>query len=691
MLPVLTTDEMRALDRATMDAGLGGFTLMETAGRGVAEKVLDLIDESPAPAREMAAAVAVVTKSELDAGLVRTPSLPRESATPRVVVVCGPGNNGGDGFVVGRVLRDHGVEVAVLLAAPRNKVTGHALQHLELFEKFGGVIAVFGEPHGRMPSHFSPDEARVVAANQHLATVARASIVVDALFGIGTTRPIEGALASLVDTMNTVPIRVAIDVPSGINTDTGTAPMTTANREGACIRATHTVTVAAHKVALVSSPGFTYAGEVSVVDIGVPASFLPRGEKAAAAAARRRKHDAAAKRGRDARTVVSGGIAGMDARGGKVTVTDARGGKTVIEDARSVSIERTPPPVEAADEKPLSIPPADAGVSVGAWLLEESDLRGWLPIPQPLDHKGTRGHVLVISGAPEMRGAGRLAASAALASGTELASDANATSHEVPTRDTHDASGLGGVDPHAAAVSALRGGAGLVTLAGDGDVIASEAAVMTKSIGDDGLAPLLEKKTAVVIGPGLGTSETARARVHEVLKAGKPCVLDADALNLLAKEGAEGIGKAGPVIITPHPAEAARLLGMTTAEVEADRMAAVRALAKKTHAIVVLKGARTVICDGSEPNRSEKVMRCFINPTGAPSLSTGGTGDVLAGLIGGLLAQGVFGVRAACCAAFLHGRAGEMLFARYGRGALSSDLPRVIAELIGAMTPAGAR
>jgi NAD(P)H-hydrate epimerase len=575
MLPVITTAEMRAADRATMDAGLGGFTLMETAGRGVAQVVLELL---------------------------------HATSNKSVVVVCGPGNNGGDGFVVGRVLLDQGIAANVYLAAPREKVSGHALQHLELFEKIGGRVTTMG--HG-------------------LPSFAGVSVVVDALFGIGTTRPIEGFLASVVEAMNTVPTRVAIDVPSGVNTDTGTVAMTAANREGAFVRATHTVTVAAHKIGLVGSPGFAHAGEVSVIDIGIPASLLPR------------------------RTTASSAIAG--------------GTK----------------PQGPLDPPHANRPPTEP--DIGAWLVEEPDVLAWLPIPQPLDHKGSRGHVLVISGAPEMRGAGRLASSAALASAADLASDTNAQTHATG-REAHDGSGLGGVDPHVAAVSALRGGAGLVTLAGDGDVTASEAAVMTKSIGDDGLAPLLEKKTAVVIGPGLGTSDKALARVHEVLKTGKPCVIDADALNLLAKEGAEGMGKAGAVIITPHPAEAARLLGCTTDEIEADRMTAARALAKKTHAIVVLKGARTIICDGGEGNRGD-VMRCFINPTGAPSLSTGGTGDVLAGLIGGLLAQGVFGVRAACCAAFLHGRAGELLYARYGRGALSSDLPRVIAELIGAETP----
>jgi hypothetical protein len=131
-------------------------------------------------------------------------------------------------------------------------------------------------------------------------------------------------------------------------------------------------------------------------------------------------------------------------------------------------------------------------------------------------------------------------------------------------------------------------------------------------------------------------------------------------------------------VLTPHPGEAARLLGMTVAEVEADRLAAARALATAAHAVVVLKGARTVVCDGTLGDDF-----CSINPTGGPELATAGTGDVLAGVIGALLAQGMAAAAAARTAVYVHGLAGRQLAADLGsRGVVSSDLPRVIAGVL---------
>jgi hydroxyethylthiazole kinase-like uncharacterized protein yjeF len=279
----------------------------------------------------------------------------------------------------------------------------------------------------------------------------------------------------------------------------------------------------------------------------------------------------------------------------------------------------------------IGIPPAlVAASSVGAGLVEREDVARWLPRAGMLDHKGTRGHVVVVGGAPEYRGAGRLAANAA-----------------------------------------LRAGAGLVTLAGSGVVEAADS-VMTKSLAD--LAPFLAGKSAVVIGPGLGRD--SRAWVDEVLASGIPAVLDADALNVLAPE--DIAAAAGPIVITPHPGEAGRLLGIATAEIEADRLAAARALATRTHAVVVLKGARTLVCDGTLGDAF-----CAINPTGGPALATAGSGDVLAGAIGALLAQGLAAGDAARAGVYVHGRAGERLAEVHGaRGAVSSDLPSAIAAAI---------
>jgi len=335
--------------------------------------------------------------------------------------------------------------------------------------------------------------------------------------------------------MNAAGMRLAVDIPSGVETDTGRVL-------GACVDADATVTMGALKVALVSAPGFARCGAVEVADIGIPSGVL-------------------------------------------------------------------------------------ATQAVNAGLVEESDVLGWLPEPAVLDHKGTRGHALVVAGMPGMRGAGRLAAAAA-----------------------------------------LRAGAGLVTLASAGELAADDS-VMTRSI-EGNLGSLLDGKAAVVIGPGLGQSELAAGWIGEVLASGVPAVFDADALNLVAGV-TEALAKAGgPIVITPHPGEAARLLETTVAEVEADRLAAARALAAKTHAVVVLKGARTIVCDGTLGDDF-----CSINPTGGPELATGGSGDVLSGVIGALLAQGLAPAEAARAAVWVHGVAGDQL----GRGMISSDLPHAIA------------
>jgi NAD(P)H-hydrate epimerase len=477
MRPVVTAAAMRALDRATIeDIGIPAFTLMETAGRAVA----------------MAA-----------------------RGARKVAVVCGPGNNGGDGFVCARVLRDAGVDATVHLAAERAAIRGDALAHLQILEKAGGVV---------------------VSVDRQ--AIANAPLVIDALFGVGLARPIEGALADVVAAINAAERVLAVDIPSGLDADTGRVL-------GACVDADITVTMGALKVGLVSAPGFARCGEVIVADIGIPAGVL-----------------------------------------------------------------------------------ATQGVYDG--LVEETDVDGWLPRSSELDHKGRRGHALVVAGMPGMRGAGRLAS-----------------------------------------VAALRAGAGLVTLAAAGDIHADDS-VMTRSL-EGNLGSLIEGKAAIVIGPGLGQSELAAGWVGEVLASGVPAVLDADALNLVAGI-AEAVAKAaGPVVLTPHPGEAARLLGTTVAAIEGDRLAAARALAGKTRAVVVLKGARTIVCDGRLGGDY-----CSINPTGCPELATGGTGDVLSGVIGALLAQRVAPADAARAAVWVHGAAGQVL----GPGMISSDLPLAIAGVL---------
>jgi ADP-dependent NAD(P)H-hydrate dehydratase / NAD(P)H-hydrate epimerase len=499
MQPVVTAAEMRELDRATMEEiGIPGIALMETAGRAVAAAALRML----------------------------------EGGKGRVAVVCGPGNNGGDGFVIARVLRGQGIDATAYLAAARAVIRGYAREHLEILERAGGVVIAIDTPG---------------AFDEQRAAIASALLVVDALFGVGQVRTIEGHLAAVITAMNEAPRRLAVDIPSGLDTDTG-------RTLGTVVMAERTVTMGALKIALVSSPGFAACGELELADIGIPRALI-------------------------------------------------------------------------------------AASNVRAGLVERADVARWLPRPRPLDHKGRRGHVLVAGGGPGMRGAGRLAA-----------------------------------------MAALRAGAGLVTLAAIGtpdvDALGAADAVMTRAL-DGPLGPLLDGKAAIVIGPGLGMAGDARARVVEALASGVPAVLDADALNLLASAPGVIAGAAGPVVITPHPGEAARLLGGAVPDVERDRLAAARALAAKTRAVVVLKGARAIVCDGTLGDE-----HCAINPTGGPALATAGSGDVLAGTIGALLAQGLPAGDAARAGAYVHGAAGDALGAAMGRGAIASDLPAAIAAAI---------
>lgn len=218
-----------------------------------------------------------------------------------------------------------------------------------------------------------------------------------------------------------------------------------------------------------------------------------------------------------------------------------------------------------------------------------------------------------------------------------------------------------------AARSALISGAGRVTLecraehAPYVDMVYPEIMFATKPVN-------LEDFDAIVLGCGLGTSAEAKARVIEALNCQKPLILDADALNIIAadiKLQDMVLARRAPTVLTPHPGEAARLLRRDTAGVTADRVAACRELAVQTGAIVVLKGAGTVI--------SMRSSRTWINPTGSPMLATGGSGDVLAGMIGAMFAQGYDMVESVLAAVYFHGLSAEGLEAGFTAGEIAPN------------------
>jgi NAD(P)H-hydrate epimerase len=221
---------------------------------------------------------------------------------------------------------------------------------------------------------------------------------------------------------------------------------------------------------------------------------------------------------------------------------------------------------------------------------------------------------------------------------------------------------------HLAGAAALRGGAGLVSVATRADHVsalnAARPELMAHGVDDaQALLPMLERADVLALGPGLGQSAWSQALWLVALDSGKPLVLDADGLNLLARQPRRF---ATPAILTPHPGEAARLLEVSVAEVEQDRFAAARELASRHGAVVVLKGAGSLVADPDG--------RLDVCPWGNPGMASGGMGDLLTGIIAALLAQGGSPWQAACLGVSLHARAGDVAAQSGERGLLASDL-----------------
>lgn len=225
--------------------------------------------------------------------------------------------------------------------------------------------------------------------------------------------------------------------------------------------------------------------------------------------------------------------------------------------------------------------------------------------------------------------------------------------------------------------AALRAGAGLVSVATrEANLLALNSArpeLMAHGVdGPQSLQSLLERADVLALGPGLGQAAWGHALWVTALDAGKPMVLDADGINLLAREVRVF---ETPIVLTPHPGEAARLLGTTVADVEADRFLAARELARRFNAVVVLKGAGSIVAD---PHG-----RCAVCPWGNPGMATGGMGDLLTGIVAALMGQGCDAWTAACLGVGLHARAGDAAAAIDGeRGLLATDLLTPLRRLL---------
>ena len=376
-------------------------------------------------------------------------------------------------------------------------------------------------------------------------------VIVDGLLGIGATGLPQGVVAAAIRWINSARRRctlVALDLPSGMNADTGES-------SAATVRADITVTLAAPKAGFAAPCAWEFLGHLEVADIGLPQELC----------------------------------------------------------AAATSLQYIGAPV----------------------------VSGLLPPRGRETHKGSYGHVLVIGGSHGLSGAPALATMGALRSGAGLVSAA------VPE---NCLAALAVLAPSAMAHCIATGPGGMTVAA----LAAGMRSVATFDV--------------VLAGPGLSSGAPTAAIIADLL-SGPSCrlVLDADALNVLAG-CPEQLRRAVPgpsVVITPHPGEAARLLGVTVAEVQANRVQAAQQLAARSGAVGVLKGAGTLV--------ATPAGEVHLNLTGNPGLATGGTGDVLAGVIAGLWAQGLAPLDAARLGVYLHGTAGDLAAWQVGEAALVAE------------------
>jgi NAD(P)H-hydrate epimerase len=509
------------MDETTIaDCHVEGRVLMDRAGHGVARGVLDILRCGGNP-------------------------------HPVIRMVAGKGNNGGDVYAAAYHLSQYYQDIEIVLVGDPQQLTGDTLWH-----------------YHRVQNHIRCTSIQEASEAEALSWHGRVDVMIEGLLGTGTHGAPREPIASVVRAINRVRDRgaltVSIDLPSGLNADTGEAA-------GDVVCADYTFTMAYPKKGMLAPAAMPYVGTIGVVDIGIPAELAP------------------------------------------------------AEDAGDVA------------------------------LVACADVLQWLPPRARCSHKGTYGRVLVVGGAPGFSGAVSLAAGAACRSGAGLvhvltpSSIAERVAQFVPEAMVHAAPG------HA-----------------DGGLSAASLQEVEE------LATTID---TVLVGPGLTCHPEGKALVEKILGWSVEClVLDADALNLIALSP-EIMTRAAchHCVMTPHPGEAARLLGVNTATVQKDRVNAVKELVKRYHATCVLKGAGTLVA-------SEK--RCWINMTGNPGMATGGSGDVLAGMLAALAPQTPSLEAASCAAVYIHGVAGDRA-ARAGSeiglhaGELLAQLPKAFSIVLG--------
>ncbi|MDE7321979.1 MAG: NAD(P)H-hydrate dehydratase [Lachnospiraceae bacterium] len=481
---VLTSAEMKDADEAAINGyGIESLVLMERAAMQIVKVIVD-----------------------------------RYGLDIYVGVMAGSGNNGGDGIAIARILQEEGIRAEINMIGDLSKLTSETKAQLETAKKLN------------IPIHYGVEHTLY-------------DVIVDALFGIGITRDIEGKFRKAIEAVNASKAKtVAVDIPSGVNADNGSIM-------GCAVKADITVTFAYRKLGIMLYPGASCAGEVICVPIGIPEAVT----------AHKRK--------------------------GVVTFTDVK-----------------------------------------------KDLQ--LPGRSPAGNKGTYGKVLLIAGSRSMGGACFLSALSAYRTGTGMVRIFTALDNR---------EGLLKKLPEAI----------VDTYMDDGNFNITQEEENTLTAG-------IEWADVIVVGPGISMSDKAKAILETTLtNCTKPLVADADALNILA-QNAELLKKFeygrrkndSDVIFTPHLGEFSRLMKYPVAEIKKDIITCCKMFTKSHDVSLVCKDARTVV--------AKRGKFTYLNSSGNDGMATAGSGDVLTGIIAGLLAQGLSGFEAAVMGTYIHGLAGDL-------------------------------
>lgn len=512
--------EMQALDKSAIETfGIPGIVLMENAGVGT----VNMMEQELGPAKDTFA-----------------------------LILVGPGNNGGDGLVIGRHLHQRGCLPVFFFLVNPDELKGDAKRNLDIIREL------------KLPFHVIDNPTRVqtiqVLFKQIESRGKPCYAIVDALFGIGLSKEITGHFADTIDLFNrpdfahNIPI-IAVDTPSGINSDTGKV-------FGKCLKATHTATYGCPKAGQVIHGSTSLIGKLHVIDIGIPPEAIEK--------------------------------AGINTE----LLCESYAGNILKKLKRNIQ-----------------------------------------------SHKGTHGHLMILAGSIGKTGAAILTAK-----------------------------------------GALRGGCGLVTLCVPYDLNNVFEATLTEAmsiplptsssllnISDlNHIQKNLEGKKALVLGPGIGQDpRTAELVLYLYHNVKQPIIVDADAINILAAHKNQLTSPAGPRIFTPHPGELSRIIDISTEEINNNRLDSAISgcqIFKNSNqpVIFILKGSGTIIASDNG--------NVVINTTGNPAMAAGGMGDVLSGMIGALLCQGLSEHDASCGAVFLHGLSGDELLKDSFQGFTATEL-----------------